>query len=149
MMGRTHLVITFAAILLFFQNIGNKWIFISVAVLANFIPDIDNAFSYFGNNSGSKIVQLFFKHRGLLHSLTFCIAISLLFSFIFPVLAFPFFLGYSLHLFADSFTKQGITPFWPYRGISKGSIKTGGYKETSIFVFFVVFDLLIIAILLF
>ena len=147
-MSRTHISITIAAVLLFLPRIESQFIFIAVAMVTTFIPDIDSAFSYFGDNSGSRMAQLFIRHRGILHSLTFCVAVSLVFAFFIPVLAFPFFLAYSLHLFADSFTKKGIVPFWPLRKAAKGWVKTGGVRETSVFIFMVVLDMLLFLLVL-
>lgn len=141
---KTHLVITLAAILLFLPHVSNQYIFIPVAFIATFIPDIDSAFSFLGRFKGSRILQLFFKHRGVFHSLTFCALISIILAFFIPAIVFPFFLAYSLHLFADSFTVQGIRPFWPLKTPSKWRIKTGGVKETSLFVFLLIFDILLL-----
>jgi membrane-bound metal-dependent hydrolase YbcI (DUF457 family) len=56
--------------------------------------------------------------------------------FLFPVIALGFFLGYGLHLFADSFTKEGITPFYPFsRMKSSGGITTGGKPSLEFFSF--------------
>ena len=55
-----------------------------------------------------------------------------------------FFMGYSVHLIADSFTKSGIQPFWPLKTRSKGPISTGGKIEDSIFVFLVLVDAMLI-----
>ena len=60
-----------------------------------------------------------------------------------------FFLGYSLHLLADSFTKAGITPFWPYSRIAKGHLITGGVVEKGIFFMFVFLDILTAMVYLF
>lgn len=54
------------------------------------------------------------------------LVITLFFALFFPVISLPFFLGYSLHLFADSFTIQGIKPFYPIKKVSSWKIKTGG-----------------------
>ena len=96
-----------------------------------------------GRFEGSKIVQFLVKHRGIFHSFTFCILISVILAGFFPVVALGFFLGYSLHLLADSFTAAGIRPFWPSKISSSWKIKTGGLTETSLFAFFLLADLII------
>ncbi len=58
-----------------------------------------------------------------------------------PIIALPFFLGYGLHLFADSFTVRGIKPFYPYKKKSSWRIRTGGKSEVIVFVFFLIGDL--------
>ena len=146
-MGRTHFAITALALLLFLPHISyfsDKVVFILVAALATYIPDIDTENSKFGKYLGAGIVRFFTKHRGLFHSLTFCIAVSLVLALIFPIFALPFFLGYGLHILADSFTLEGVTPFWPSKKVSSWKIKTGSIKETSVFVFFVILDLVVL-----
>ena len=85
----------------------------------------------------SKVAQVFTSHRGFIHSLTFCLLISILLAVFIPILAIGFFLGFSLHLLADSFTKMGITPFWPYSRKAQGVLNTGGVVEKGIFFIFI------------
>jgi len=59
-----------------------------------------------------------------------------------------FFIGYSVHLICDSFTKEGIQPFWPFKGRSKGFITTGGRVEDSLFVGLVLLDVLLVILVL-
>jgi len=146
MMLRTHLAIVIFAILLFLSHISsisNKIIFVVIALIATLIPDLDTGFSTIGKMKGSKILRFFVRHRGFFHSFSFCIVVSVIFAFFIPILALPFFLGYSLHLFADSFTFEGIKPFWPLRYSSSWRLRTGSLTETSLFVFFVVLDLIV------
>ena len=88
------------------------------------------------------------KHRGLFHSFTFCILVTFILTLYWPDLAFPFFLGYGLHLLADSWTVEGIKPFWPMKLVSRGNVKVGGTIENTLFLVFVLMDILF-AILLF
>ena len=69
------------------------------------------------------------KHRGILHSMTFCLILTVILASFNQKLALPFFLGYSLHLVADSFTIAGIKPFWPSTKVIKGFVRTGGLTE--------------------
>jgi membrane-bound metal-dependent hydrolase YbcI (DUF457 family) len=59
------------------------------------------------------------------------------------IIALGFFLGYGLHLISDSFTKEGITPFYPFfsKVKSKGKISTGGKFEILVFVGFLILDI--------
>jgi len=141
---KTHLAITVFAILLFVNHVSSKLLFIIVALAATFLPDIDTAFSTLGKFKGFRFLQFFIRHRGLFHSFSFCIFVSILFAMFVPSIAFAFFLAYSLHLVADSFTIEGIKPFWPYNKTSSGKIRTGGKIETGIFVFFLLFDIFMI-----
>ena len=140
MLIRTHLAIAVFAMLLFVQHVNNKLVFVFVALIATMLPDIDCAFSTLGKSKGWRFLQFFIDHRGPIHSLTFCLVISVIFAFFLPTLAFGFFLGYSVHLFADSFTKEGIMPFWPYLGKSAWRLKTGGVLESGVFLFFHLVD---------
>ena len=91
-----------------------------------------------------RILQIFSTHRGFFHSFTFLILITIVFSMFIPVLALGFFVGYSSHLLSDSFTKEGIMPFYPWKKKSYGMLRTGGKIETGIFLGFVVADLFLV-----
>jgi len=147
MLIRTHLAITAFFILLFLQHVSNQILFVIAALIATFIPDIDSGFSTLGKKGIFKILQVITKHRGIIHSFTFCLLISLILAIFFPLFAFAFFLGYALHLIADSFTQEGITPFWPYSKTSAGIIRTGGRIETSFFLSMIILDLILLVII--
>jgi membrane-bound metal-dependent hydrolase YbcI (DUF457 family) len=143
MLIRTHIALSMLVILLFLPHISNKFLFIGFGLLATFLPDIDSGFSTLGKNRGMKVLQVFTRHRGFIHSFTFCIMLSVLLAIFWPAACLGFFLGYSLHLFADSFTPEGVTPFWPYKGISKWYLKTGSRIETTFFISLAALDLLV------
>ena len=143
-MLRTHIALIVLFILLFLPHISGvtgKVVFTVIALLATLMPDIDNAFSVIGKHKAFRFFQLFIKHRGFLHSLTFCIVVAGILAVFLPVTALPFFLGYSIHVFSDSFTVEGVMPFWPYRKKSMWRLKTGGRIETTIFIFIILFDI--------
>ncbi len=140
MLIRTHLLITVFFILLFISSVEYKLVFVLVALIATYIPDVDSKFSTIGKKKTFRILQFFIKHRGIFHSFTFLIVITLFFVLFFPIIALAFFLGYGLHLLADSFTIRGIKPFYPYKKKSSWKIRTGGKSETSIFLFFLIAD---------
>ena len=142
MLIRTHLAITLFAIILLIPNVKYGMIFGFVAVIATFIPDIDSRYSSIGRRRINRILQFFTKHRGITHSFLFLIFLTLILLWIFPKAALGFFLGYSLHLFADSFTPEGITPFHPiYKGKARGKVSTGGKLEIGIFAGFIIADI--------
>ena len=144
MMLRTHLALALIIILLFLPHItSNKMLFIVVTLVSTVLPDIDSGFSTVGKFKGLRPLQFLTKHRGVIHSLSFCILISVLLSLAAPLIAFSFFLGYAVHLFADSFTIEGITPFWPYSRISNWRLRTGGRIESTLFLVFVIIDLIL------
>ncbi|MEI6849783.1 MAG: metal-dependent hydrolase [archaeon] len=133
MMLRTHLAITTLLILLFIPHVTFKVIFVIVALIATLIPDIDMTHSVMGKYNILRPIQWFVKHRGIFHSFTLALLFSLLFAFYLPILALPFFLGYSSHLIADSFTIDGIRPFWPLKDELKYKLRTGSRVESTIF----------------
>jgi len=140
MLIKTHLAITLCFVLVFFNYVEDKLVFVFVALVATFIPDIDSRFSSIGQKKVARILQFFTKHRGVIHSYTFLFVVTFFIVLFFPVIAFGFFLGYGLHLFADSFTKEGIVPFYPNRKRCSWKISTGGKTEILIFVLFVIID---------
>lgn len=144
MLIHTHLSITLFFILLFISSMEYKFAFVLVALLATFIPDVDSKFSKIGKKKIFRILQFFVKHRGMMHSFIFLFLIALFLVLFFPIIALPFFLGYGLHLFADSFTIKGIKPFYPWKKVSLGKIRTGGKSEMFIFIVFIVVDLFLL-----
>lgn len=149
MLLRTHLALVVFAIILFVGHVNNQLLFVFVTLVATMLPDIDSAFSTLGRKRGFRILQFFVVHRGPIHSFSFCILISLVLAFFFPVVSFGFFLGYGLHLFVDSFTKEGIIPFWPYPRKSNWRLKTGSLLEGSLFLIFVFLDLILAVFMFF
>ena len=137
---RTHLAIGMALALLFLPNINEKILFIPIILIASILPDLDSGFSNVGKNFIFKPVQMVSAHRGIFHSLTICIIAAILLSFAYPPMSFPFFLGYSFHLLADSFTPNGIKPFWPLKTKVEGRITTGGKIEDVILIVLLVLD---------
>ena len=149
MLFRTHFAFIVLIVLLFLPRITNQFIFIALALFVTFLPDIDIPFSKLGHIKFFRFLQIFVKHRGVLHSLTFCIIFSIILTFFWPVAVFGFFTGYAFHLIADSFTKEGIEPFWPYKKRARGFIKTGGYMESILFVFLILADILALILIYF
>jgi inner membrane protein len=150
-MLRTHLVITALFVVLFIPHVESKIVFAFAALIATLIPDIDTGFSTSGfktTNYLRFLTSIFTRHRGFIHSLTLCIALTVILSVFLPVLAFGFFLGYSLHIFADSFTISGVQPFWPYKKKSAWLLKTGSVTETSLFVILLLVDILILIVII-
>ena len=138
MLKRTHLAIGLAVALYFLPLVNNQVLFFAVVMISSILPDVDSSVSSIGRRVIFRPLQAMVKHRGFLHSYTFCIGIAVVLAFFFPILALPFFLGYSFHLFADSFTPRGIKPFWPFKVESKGIVKTGGRLDRVVFYSFLV-----------
>ncbi len=142
MLIRTHLAIAAFFIILFFNHVNSKIVFVVMVIAATFLPDIDCAASTLGQHKIFRFLQFFVKHRGMIHSFSMAFLISLILAVVWPVASLGFFLGYGIHLFGDSFTKEGIQPFWPYSKKSYGFITTGGRMEITVFVIFIIVDLL-------
>jgi inner membrane protein len=144
MMLKTHTVMAIAAALLLITQVKNPFIFFIIAVIAGVLPDMDIAQSKIGKKWYFRPVQLLAGHRGLFHSFLFCLLLSIVFTYISPVLGLPVFLGYSVHLIADSFTLEGIKPFWPMKDEVKGKVRVGGPIEEGIFVIFCILDVILL-----
>jgi inner membrane protein len=143
MLLRTHLAITIFGILALISLVEYKVVFVAAALVATLIPDIDSQNSTLGQKKFMKLFQIFTKHRGMIHSFTFCVLLTLFFALFVPIVALGFFLGYALHLLADSFSVEGITPFWPYKKKSSWKVSTGHKSETTVLVFFIIADLIL------
>lgn len=148
MLLRTHLAFGVLMIILFVQHVNDKLIFIGLVLVATILPDLDSGFSSWGRHLVFRPLQFFVKHRGIIHSFTIGVILSILLAIFWPVASLGFFIGYSVHLICDSFTKEGIQPFWPLKARSKGFIATGGRIEDSIFVFLILVDAILIVLLL-
>jgi len=144
MLLKTHLAFGILMIILFVQHINDKLVFMVMILIATVLPDLDSRFSSFGRHLIFKPLQFFVKHRGVIHSFTAVIIMSIILSMFWPVGSLGFFIGYSIHLICDSFTKEGIQPFWPLKFRSSGFIVTGGKIEESIFVGLILLDLILI-----
>ncbi len=128
----------------FLPHVNDKVIFAITTMVATILPDFDKKLSFlrldfWRRNNGETP-----NHRRFLHSYTFCILAAVLLAFFYPIIALPFFLGYSMHLFADSFTVKGIKPFWPLKYVSSGKITTGSKTEDVVFWVFVLIDVFLI-----
>lgn len=133
MMMRTHVLLALSAGLALLPSVTHRISFLPVIVLATLLPDIDCTRSYLGKYWFFRPLQWCTRHRGLFHSLTFCLGATLILALFIPVFALPFFLGYLLHLFADSVTVEGVYFWWPKGGEVRGVLRTGGSIEQGIF----------------
>ena len=131
MFRRTHIIIGFFVAILFLPYVNNKLVFFPIVIISSIIPDID---SLIAPKKDYKILKQFKSksYKDFMHSYTLCIILSALIAFFYPLLALPFFIGYSFHLFFDSLSVTGTTPFWPLKIKSKGFIVPGGKTEKII-----------------
>jgi len=133
MLARTHLLIGVLFIALFLPHVSYKLVFVPLILIASLLPDIDSAFSVLGKKKIMRPLQWIVSHRGVIHSLTLDVILSLALALFWPPLGLPVFLGYSAHLLADSFSHEGIKPFWPLKKEVSGSIRVGGKRESILF----------------
>ncbi len=132
----------------FLPKVVHQTSFVFVFLIATLLPNLDALTS---GKRGFLFMPLkfFLKKRGFLHSFTFCFIITFILTWVLPIYAFPFFLGYGIHLLLDAWNIEGIKPFWPFRVVSKGRLTTGGNFENILFYCFIVADLVTMSLLFF
>ncbi|MBT3405473.1 metal-dependent hydrolase [archaeon] len=146
MLIKTHLMVSLLLALLLLPFVEYKLIFLVFVFVATYIPDVDSRFSSMGHKKVARVLQFFTKHRGVIHSFTFLLVITLILVLFFPIVSLGFFVGYSSHLLADSFTIDGIRPFYPLKNISRGGIATGGVFEKTLFISLFLINLVLISV---
>jgi len=144
MLLKTHLAFAVLMIILFLEHVNDKLIFAGLVLVATVLPDLDSGFSSWGRHMIFRPLQFFTKHRGIIHSFTFGVLAAIFLAMLWPVASLGFFIGFSVHLVCDSFTPEGIRPFWPLKAKSAGFITSGGRVEESLF-----FSLILVDIVLF
>jgi membrane-bound metal-dependent hydrolase YbcI (DUF457 family) len=144
MLARTHVAIVIFFSFLLFQNSPDFILCLFVSVIATLIPDVDSPHSRIGKRKFFRIFNFFMKHRGIVHSFIFLIAVSAIIFIFWKEILLPFALGYGLHLITDSLTLQGTRLFYPFKIKVRGIIKTGGIIELGLFVIFACADLFLI-----
>lgn len=147
MLFRTHFVFAIFIYLIFFKlleiSFYDKLIFGVFLLVATLFVDIDSTKSKLGHYWIFRPVQLFFSHRGIIHSLLVAFILSLVI-YLFNISAgIGFFLGYFFHLFLDFFTKQGVCLFWPFckKKFFLCGLSSGGIIEEIIFVLLLLCDI--------
>ncbi len=120
----------FSAILLTeFLIVRHRLLFISLAFIFSFLPDIDKPHSKISFFPVSNILNFMFGHRKIFHSLFFIFPIYILLSLFSQLLAFAFLVGTASHLLLDAMTKKGISPLYPFRLRLHGFIETNSILE--------------------
>ncbi len=143
MFNKTHFIIGLFVALYFLPYVNNKVVFFPIVLISSFIPDLDTIIF---PQKDYRILRMLKSesYKNFMHSYTFCIMLSSVLAFFYPILALPFFLGYSFHLFFDSLTVHGIAPFWPFRIKTKGFIVPGGMIEKTITVILMFLSVLLV-----
>jgi len=150
-MFKTHLMFSLLVSSLIFKYFSlNPYLFVLILVLAGSLPDIDHTKSRIGRKLFiiSWIINFFFGHRRLIHSIIFASILSLVIKMVFNEYWIPFYIGYLSHLFLDVLTKQGLNIFYPSNFKLDGFIKTNGlFEKVFLFILFVLNVYLIIKLL--
>ena len=92
MLSKTHLAVVLCFVIIALSYVENKIIFAVLAMFFAIFPDIDSPFSKLGSKKLARVVQIFTKHRGVFHSFTFLILITIPFVIFLPIVALPLFL---------------------------------------------------------
>ena len=148
MLFRTHFIGGLFLLLLFFSFVENRILFFLFGFFGIILPDLDTKNSLFGRKIIFRPVQFFLNHRGISHTLILGIVIALIISFFIPAGSVGFFIGFSSHIILDSFTKEGVSAFFPIKKRSHGFIETGSFFENILFYILLFADVLIILYLL-
>lgn len=136
---RTVLAFGVAVALYFLPYVANKAVFLPVVIIACLIPQI-GTLSWKKTGMFAKSDKLSFIDK-ILKNYTICIIVSIGLAFSYPVLALPFFLGYSFTVSLNAFSKEGVEPFWPIVNTrTSGRIVSGGSLDNTLFYIFIVFD---------
>ncbi len=138
MLAKTHIAFGVLAglVTLKFADISNPLLFIVLVVLGVFLPDIDHAKSKINNTLKiTKIIPLFFSHRGFFHSIFAAGLVFVLLSWWLGfIYGFGLFVGYVSHLLSDALTVQGVNFLHPVAQFRiRGPVKTGTLSEIIIF----------------
>jgi inner membrane protein len=121
MTGKTHLIIGIGAGLLMVHYLPQPTLLLTAATIAvvgvgALLPDIDSPESTINSwIPPLRLLTLFFKHRGILHTVFIPIILTLI-GFVYPqvnhwLLALS--IGYWSHLAADCMTVQGLFVLYP------------------------------------
>lgn len=125
MMGTTHL---FAAVTASSFVLGPETSIMAISALGGLMPDIDSPHSAVGRKLPiiPEVVNLFFGHRTITHSLLGVWGTGFLVNLINPVWTKAWLVGYGSHLLLDFLTASGIPLLWPWtKRLSLGFVSTG------------------------
>ena len=149
MLFKTHIAFAFL-ISLFIYPYFTFYSILSIIIIciSSILPDIDHPNSKISKQNPLRfITKYILNHRGMLHSLFTPIFLYLLLAIIHKEFALLVFIGYTSHLFIDSFTKRGIKPLHPVLNFKiKGNTRTDSIIEKSLF--FLIIILIMLKLLL-
>lgn len=142
MLAKTHIAfgLLTGLILLPYIHPSNSYIFIALIAIASILPDIDCPRSKISNKIPiiPRIISIFFKHRGMFHSIFFAFLIPYAVYYFNPGYGIATFIGYTSHLLIDALTEEGINFLNPITNFRiSGFIQTGTISELVIFLLIV------------
>jgi inner membrane protein len=114
----------------------NYYSFFAVIIFASIFPDIDHTKSKISGKIPiiPGLIQLFTKHRGIIHSFPFAAVLAIIINKYNQELSLAFLIGYLSHLIGDSLTLSGINFLHPFSRLKvQGFIQTGGLAELIFF----------------
>lgn len=143
MLLKTHLAVGLAVAFYFLPHVQNRLAFVVIVLFASVLPDLESEILL----DKHKKIKLFgmIGKNSFLHTYTACLIATGLFAFFAPIVALPFFLGYSFHLAVDAFSREGIAPFWPFTTKrASGKITPGGHVDYAVFSLSLIFAALML-----
>ena len=149
MLFKTHISFAFLISLFIYPYFTLPAIIsMTLICISSILPDLDHHNSKISNKNPLRfITKLILKHRGILHSLFTPFLIYLILLIINKELAILIVIGYTSHLFIDSFTKRGIKPLHPLFNFKiKGNTRTNSIMEKSLF--FLIITIILLKLLL-
>jgi inner membrane protein len=149
MLFNTHLAFSFLISLFIYHYFNTPPLFtIIIICISSILPDLDHHNSKISKQNPLRfITKHILKHRGMLHSLFTPILFYFILVLMHQEIASLVFIGYTSHLFIDSFTKRGTKPLYPLFNFKiKGNTRTNSIVEK--FLFFLLIILIMIKLLL-
>ena len=147
MLWHTHVIIGAVAGIITAPTTGKEMIIATcISSVAALFPDIDAPYSKIGRKwpVASRAVNLFFGHRGVMHSLIGCVAVLFSFKAVLPVsmqyLSRYIGAGYISHILADMLNPAGVPLLWPIKKRFRVPlIRTGSFAEKMLFAVMAIF----------
>ena len=147
-MGRTHMAIGALAGLLLFPLFDIQPVaFVLLALFGALLPDVDHEKSKINRLIPiTKIIPVFFKHRGFFHSVFPVVILYGAFWYAGLLsLGIPLAIGYVVHLLSDCFTRLGCNLLHPFSTFRiQGFILTDGLMEYAVFGLAIITDVALV-----
>ncbi|WP_050615617.1 metal-dependent hydrolase [Bacillus testis] len=153
MMFKTHIVSSLAISATIVHYTGltapTDFAFYAGTIIGSVLPDIDEPASQMGQTVSvqrkigrkrvalglSPLIKGLFGHRGLTHTLLFCVLFFFLYSRFPSSVLLGLSVGYTLHVLEDMCSKQGVPLLYPFhkRKIRLNLYRTGKTSENMLF----------------